>query len=200
MHKSSEKSRLITQTIPKAWAELVEEPDELLLELLSEKVESMCGHQPELQILSDFIQATSNNKGKYSTPKTSNRVPTIHSPSKSSPNLNQATQPSTRKRGIVVKISDKTFSARSVSDLYSQVIKFLHNSGHLTNLRPYIPYATSRQRFLISIEPIHPRGNKFLSPVEFNGYFMEAHKSYNNAIKSLNKLLQLIDLSVVEVE
>ena len=47
MQASRQKDRVIQKTIPKAWKQLCEEPDELLLELFAEKVESLCGHSPE---------------------------------------------------------------------------------------------------------------------------------------------------------
>jgi len=55
MHASREKARLIDQTVPRAWNQLCQEPDELLLELLADKVESLCGHRPESEPLAEFV-------------------------------------------------------------------------------------------------------------------------------------------------
>ena len=44
IHAGKEKDRAVRQTVPKAWSELCNEPDEALLELLADKVESLCGH------------------------------------------------------------------------------------------------------------------------------------------------------------
>ena len=55
IHSSREKERIINQTIPKAWKELCEEPDELLIELLADKVEGICGHRPEDELLGKFL-------------------------------------------------------------------------------------------------------------------------------------------------
>lgn len=55
VHASREKGRIIKNTIPRAWLALCEEPDELLIELLADKVESLCGHRPDPEALMDFL-------------------------------------------------------------------------------------------------------------------------------------------------
>lgn len=57
LHKSREKNRLTKTTLPKAWRQLCEEPDELLADLLAEKVESLCGHQPTPDQVAGFLEA-----------------------------------------------------------------------------------------------------------------------------------------------
>ncbi len=53
--KDREKQRKIRTTLPKAWRKLCEEPDELLVELLVEKVEAICGHRPENNTAATFL-------------------------------------------------------------------------------------------------------------------------------------------------
>ncbi len=55
IHKSREKDRLIREATPKAWAELCREPDETLVELLADKVESLCGHRPDDEGVAQFL-------------------------------------------------------------------------------------------------------------------------------------------------
>jgi hypothetical protein len=97
---------------------------------------------------------------------------------------------------IILEIDNKEFTAKSVIDLYSKILRFLFESNHIQKLKPYIPYATSRQRYLISNKPIHPQGNEFRIPTEYKGYYMETNKGYDNAIKGLSDFLGLIGLSV----
>jgi hypothetical protein len=56
VHESKERDRTIKDTIPKAWSQMLSEPDEFLIELLQEKVESLCGYRPEADVCSDFIE------------------------------------------------------------------------------------------------------------------------------------------------
>ncbi len=197
LQASKEKSQLINKTIPKAWDKLVGEPDELLIELLAEKVESMCGHRPDLQQLATFIQNVFN--------KTIQPFQTIHNRKPSTPKIPRVSVGAglqgnriPRQRGIILDISGQKFNASSVRDLYTKVLQFLYENNHLQKLKPYIPYATSRKRYLISTTPIHPQGNRFVIPIEYKGYYMETHKSYQIAVKCLTNLLGLISIAVHE--
>lgn len=78
MHAGKEKDRRIRDTIPTAWRELCQKPDEMLVELLSEKVESLCGHKPSEDVLGEFLAGaiaappapvTENNRGALRTPR-----------------------------------------------------------------------------------------------------------------------------------
>ena len=55
LRESAEKSRRIEETIPRAWKELCEAPDERLLDLFADKVESLCGHRPSRDQLASFL-------------------------------------------------------------------------------------------------------------------------------------------------
>jgi predicted type IV restriction endonuclease len=53
LQASRETAQLIEKTIPNAWEQLLQVPDEKLLELLADKVESMCDHRPDPQVLAE---------------------------------------------------------------------------------------------------------------------------------------------------
>jgi predicted type IV restriction endonuclease len=55
-YQNASKQREIRDTIPVAWSKLIDEKDEILLELLSDKVESLCGYKPELDIIEAFFE------------------------------------------------------------------------------------------------------------------------------------------------
>lgn len=55
MQAGREKKRRIAEAIPKAWRQACSEPDELLCELLAERVESICGHKPDNETVSEFL-------------------------------------------------------------------------------------------------------------------------------------------------
>lgn len=56
VYTSREKARLISQTIPRAWKMLCQEPETLLVDLLVEKVEGLCGHKPEEESVKEFLK------------------------------------------------------------------------------------------------------------------------------------------------
>ena len=101
-----------------------------------------------------------------------------------------------RQRGVAVEIEGRTFRADSLADLYSQVLKFLFDNGHIEKLKGHLPVATSTQRYLIATDPVHPNGKKFVVPVEYKCHYMEAHKDYKNGMNHLRKMLALGGLSL----
>lgn len=56
IYRNKEKESLIKETLPKAWRKIITEPDELLVELLAETTESMCGHKPENETVVKFLK------------------------------------------------------------------------------------------------------------------------------------------------
>ncbi|MDX9896506.1 MAG: hypothetical protein RBS34_13750 [Desulfofustis sp.] len=55
--------RIIETNFPKAWEALLKDQDSLLLELLAEKVEDLCGYKPDLDVCSQFLEMQiQNNK------------------------------------------------------------------------------------------------------------------------------------------
>lgn len=77
VHAGREKDRLIRQTIPKAWKQLCQEPDEMLLELFADKVESLCGHRPDHEVIAEHLVEATRYPDRQS--------PSLPPPSRSSP-------------------------------------------------------------------------------------------------------------------
>ena len=122
--------------------------------------------------------------------------PATTNPKRNLPGLGSRTP---RERGTIVKIGTETIHAATVPDLYQQVLVLVTKNGDLERLKPFIPFKTSKKRYLIANKAIHPQGNSFFSPVHHNGFFMEAHKSYRSAISDLAKLFNKIGVSVTYV-
>jgi hypothetical protein len=107
---------------------------------------------------------------------------------------------SPRERGISVQIDDTRINAVSVRDLYLQFLQYMVNKKLIARIEQAIPYRTSNQRFLIAKKPTHPNGNSFVVPVGFGGYFMEAHKNYENAMSGLQQLAKIGGFSIREAD
>ncbi len=54
-YRDAAKERLVQATLPEAWEKLVEDKDELLIELISDKVETLCGYKPNLNTVIGFL-------------------------------------------------------------------------------------------------------------------------------------------------
>jgi predicted type IV restriction endonuclease len=59
-YQSLTRVRQIKQTMPMAWAKLIDEPDEFLVELLADKVESLCGYKPGPDDVVAFFKEKNN--------------------------------------------------------------------------------------------------------------------------------------------
>ena len=70
--KSKQRLFKIQETLPKAWNKIINEPDELLVELLSDATEKLCGYKPNEETVGSFIK--NNISPKFVT---SNQQPFI---------------------------------------------------------------------------------------------------------------------------
>ena len=55
-YRNVARGREVTATLPRAWEALLQEQDSLLLELLADKVEDICGYKPELDVCGVFLE------------------------------------------------------------------------------------------------------------------------------------------------
>ncbi|MBM4289359.1 MAG: hypothetical protein FJ135_14665 [Deltaproteobacteria bacterium] len=55
-YRNVSRERQMKSTLPKAWTRLVEEEDELLLDLLADRVESLCGYKPAPDSVARFLK------------------------------------------------------------------------------------------------------------------------------------------------
>ncbi len=59
--QGKEKERKIQRAIPKAWREILTQPNELVRDVLVEKVADMCGHKPGLEQAENFLRDIAGN-------------------------------------------------------------------------------------------------------------------------------------------
>lgn len=201
IHAGKEKKRRISETIPRAWNTLLCDPDEELLELLASKVEGMCGYRPEpeqlARYISDFLDQQSKAQSRHDTQRgTDFSVRESTRVTDRTHDSENAKIRSQRQKGVKVQINGTTIEAESVSDFYYRVLKFLCDHNLDSQLDAILPFATSNQRYLVSRTPYHQRGNDFRAPVEYGGYYLEAHKSYKTAIKQMDVLLDRLGVKL----
>jgi len=56
IYKGKQRKKIIEETLPEAWNKLISEPDSLLVELISETIEKLCGLKPENQEIIHFLK------------------------------------------------------------------------------------------------------------------------------------------------
>lgn len=62
-YKDVARNRKVLAALPEAWSKLVAEEDELLLELVAEQVESLCGFKPDLDTVARFLKSVPPTAG-----------------------------------------------------------------------------------------------------------------------------------------
>jgi hypothetical protein len=117
-----------------------------------------------------------------------------HTDATKQPNTpNDAGKRAPRERGARVMLDGEVIVAGTVPDLFEQALKILVKK-HRAKLEKLVPIKTSSARFLLAKAPKHPSGRSFVVPVEYDGFFMESHKSYEGAVASLQKLANQIGI------
>lgn len=100
-----------------------------------------------------------------------------------------------RERGAKIRLDSSTFYVDSVRTLLETVLQYLVKNGKTSSVTAVLPYKTSNQRYLIAKKPVHPHGNPFFVPVEYGGFYMEAHKSYKTATTDLQEFLGRLNVA-----
>ena len=89
-YRNASNQRLIEENLPESWNKLIEEKDEILLELVAEKVESLCGQKPTDNQVWDFLESLKKRRA-------SEKFPSL-TPKSASPKLGEASKRG-RKKG-----------------------------------------------------------------------------------------------------
>lgn len=71
-YKNVSRGRQMLNSLPEAWSKLVVDEDDLLLELLADKVESLCGFKPDVDTVARFLK---ENVVLISKPQTTLQAP-----------------------------------------------------------------------------------------------------------------------------
>jgi predicted type IV restriction endonuclease len=68
-YEGRQKNKIIKENLPKAWQKLISEPDDMLVELVNETLEKLCGYKSEKMQIVDFLKHKSANfdNGKRNT-------------------------------------------------------------------------------------------------------------------------------------
>ncbi len=80
VYQGNQKSSIIEQALPKAWSKLIEEPDELLVDLLAEAVEHSCGLRPDNEQVARFSASSVQRPSSGDTPLPHRRPPMVPNP------------------------------------------------------------------------------------------------------------------------
>lgn len=104
LYEGRQKNKIIKENLPKAWQKLISEPDEMLVELLNETLEKICGYKAENIQLTDFLQ---------------NVFPNLLIGTLSSTNNTKLEKPISKKQPkLEIKKHTKNFELNEIEDLF----------------------------------------------------------------------------------
>ena len=151
-YRNVSRERQMNDTLPEAWRKLVDEEDDLLLELLADRVESLCGFKPDPDTVATFL------KGQVGL-----RTPGVPVPQ--SPQPRPPPQPALPRTGplpaansVGFKLQGQFFPARNGREVLIRILETL-GSRDATFLDRFaaLPTHGRRRRYLArSAEDLYP--------------------------------------------
>jgi len=116
-YRNASRERQMKATLPEAWTRLVEEGDEILLELMAERVEILCGFKPDPDTVASFLK----NHVVLSSPGPQTGRPRLASPKL--PKSTAISPPSPISVGF--QLEGQHFPARSAREVLVNVFETL---------------------------------------------------------------------------
>jgi predicted type IV restriction endonuclease len=193
VYKSQQKKNILKDNLPKAWQRLISEPDDRLIELITNKTEEICGFKADAEMVEQFL-LKSGSQARVSAPQTDRPVPpyTKRGPSVSTTPIsgNYANRPIS-----AFVFSGTQHRVRSYKDLLMSMCDILiekHGSelDKVLNIRGRKrPYFTRNS-------------NELRIPLEVNetGIFVETNLSANSIVKLCTDMLALFGYSEDELK
>ena len=80
-YRNVSKDRQIQATLPKAWSQIIADEDELLLEIVADRVESLCGFKPDPDMVAKFLKGGIVSRDTLPTPVRNQPHPVAAKPS-----------------------------------------------------------------------------------------------------------------------
>lgn len=119
-YRDVSRERQIKSALPQAWAQLVEDEDELLLELVADRVESLCGYKPDPDTVAAFFKANATLVAPASAIPIS--PPRPGAPTASAPH---STKVDRKPRAIGFDLDGQHYPARNAREVLVNVLEVL---------------------------------------------------------------------------
>jgi predicted type IV restriction endonuclease len=191
MYKSQRKRVVVDAAVPKAWNQIVSDPDDLLIELISETTEKLSGFRPEIEAIEDFLTKHSNQLViTEATPTAAVRT-----------NVPRQAQPARDTEGYLGKsitgftFRGKHYQVKTWKDMLISLADVLYQT-HKTDFRRVLSmHGTKRTYFSQSPDKMRePR------KVGNSGFYVETHWSAKSMVKLTLDLLALFGYSEQELK
>ena len=147
-YQNISKRKNAANEIPKAWNDLVSEPDELLIDLIAEKTETLCGYRPAAEDVENFLVAMLSLPGKPA-------APAVRRPESGPPII---PGPPVSERGVQYRILGQTKNASTAIDALIDILRTLarRNPAFLEAVSKVVR-ARTRNHIARSRDEVYPR-------------------------------------------
>ena len=199
LHESLQRGKIIDETLPRAWESLISGPDDLLVDLIDETVERLCGLKPGPEPIRRFLDEKAKLPPRSTRRDTSDGatshvqpVSTLTPRSRVSverPHIYKGKSP------VSFTFADETFEVSTWKEILITVAENLYGR-HATDydrtleLRGTKRAYFSRQKQELR-EPI---------AVGNSGYFVETHFSANDMVLQCHRLMSLFGYAGQDLE
>jgi len=155
-YRTVARNRQVQDALPSAWAQLLQEQDELLVELIADRAETICGFKPEPELVAQFIRRVSQ------TPTTPVQPPPPQNPAATS----RAPQ------SIVAPIAHSDANGTDFSGFAYSGQNYKENNAINTLLRVFEVLSASDSTFLdrYAALPKHGRKRRYVSRNKYDLY------------------------------
>jgi hypothetical protein len=196
IHKSRVRKSSIEQAFPESWNKLISEPDSLLVDLIIESTEKLCGYRPESLDVQTFLRdkqellLLDTVDDALAHERIGGRKDQTNDLSKheSTDNSSNQTIGLGRRSGLIkIRFNGQTLEAWSIPQLYMVVLRKAVDTGDISRLS--IPWGLGSKRYFLfkGQQPKHANGRDFFSPVSYMNYHMEAHVNRSSGIKYIKE-------------
>ena len=187
--KSRQREKIVKENLPKAWNKIIQNavsPDSLLVDLLAETVEEVCGFQPAGDEILGFIR--SHHEKWLLSPELGREVPppTTRPIATRKPRTEKQTEGSKQ-----MQINGESYVLRYTKEILVNTANWLIGKGYLKHADSPLKISTRAKRSLINSTPAHPTGQQFRAGEKLNnGLYVETHASTKQNIEYAKKLLE----------
>jgi len=160
-YKNVSRGRQMLSTLPEAWSKLVAEEDEILLELLADKVESLCGFKPDVDTVARFLKESVGLRGGVQGASQSSRTLPLSPPAANQMAGPRASNPSgsgPRSEGIGYSFEGRFVSCRNGREILVSVFETLakRDSTFLERFAARPKHGRTRRYLARSPEELYP--------------------------------------------
>ncbi|HLG30534.1 MAG TPA: hypothetical protein VI387_10015 [Candidatus Brocadiales bacterium] len=188
IYKGQQKQNILRETLHKAWNKIINEPDELLLDLINDTTEKLCGYKADSELIEQFL---STNKSQFLLPDIQlSKIPVKTVKRKASSVKPEATEAYTGKSITCFYFRKKRYEVRYWYELLVELSSIIY-SLHKNEFERVLELCGRKQ-------PYFTRNKKEISnPVKISdsNIFVETHGNANALIKRCHKLLALFGYS-----